>query len=229
MDAGLYSIFVSIDSDIPEEHDQLRGTPGLFESAIKGIKKMISKGGFIGISSYATRSATNKGMYKRIYKLAHELKVHNLMLFDGVPTGNILKDSSEMLTPEQREEIRKFSSKIFKHQVIPPLSSQAWQNSIEGYLGGIGCLAANIQYYVSAYGDVTPCDFTPLSFGNIRQKSLKDIWKTMVKHPAYKHRSTFCRMQNPLFRSVYIDSIPDSSTLPYNIEKLPYIDYRKRR
>jgi len=227
INSGLFSLFVSIDSPNAEEHDQLRGMPGLFDSAINGIKKMKTKGGFVGISSYATRSATNKGIYKKIYKLAHELGVHNLMLFDGVPTGRILKDTSELLAPEQREEIRKFSSKIFKYQIIPPLSSQAWQNSIEGYLGGIGCLGANIQYYVSAYGDVSPCDFTPLSFGNIRNKPLKDIWKKMVRHPAYNHRSTFCRMQHPVFRQHYISPIPDDASLPYDISNLPEIDYRK--
>lgn len=226
VNAGLYSLFVSIDSPIPEEHDQLRGMAGLFESAILGIKRMQSKGGFVGISSYATRSATQKGMYKKLYSLARELGVENLILFDGVPTGNTLNDTSEMLTPEQHEEIRKFSSYIFKHQRVPQLNSQSWQNSIEGYLMGIGCLAVNLQYYVSAYGEVSPCDFTPLSFGNVRNKSIKEIWNKMVHHPAYNHRSTFCRMQHPDFRRFYIDPIPPNSKLPYDIEKLPNVDYR---
>ncbi len=226
VDAGLYSLFVSIDSPIPEEHDKLRGMPSLFESAIQGIKRMQSKGGFVGISSYATRSATQKGTYRKLYSLARELGVENLILFDAVPTGNKLNDTSEMLTPDQHEEIRKFSSNIFKHQRVPQFNSQSWQNSIEGYLGGIGCLAVNLQYYVSAYGEVSPCDFTPLSFGNVRDKSIKEIWNKMVHHSAYNHRSTFCRMQHPKFRRFYIDPIPPNSILPYDVEKLPNLDYR---
>jgi len=226
IDAGLYSLFVSIDSPIPEEHDQLRGMPGLFDSAIQGIKRMKSKGGYVGISSYATRSAAQNGKYKKLYLLARNLGVENFILFDAVPTGNMLNDTSEMLTPEQHEEIRQFSSKIFKHQMIPQFNSQSWQNSIEGYLGGIGCLAVNIQYYVSGYGDVSPCDFTPLSFGNVRDKSLKEIWNKMVHHPAYNHRSTSCRMQHPNFRHFYIDPIPHDAKLPYDVESLPNVDYR---
>ncbi len=225
--AGLYSLFVSLDSPIAKEHDALRGMPGLFETAVNGIKKMLAKGVFVGISSYATRSATEKQMYKKMYKLARKLGVQNYLLFDGVPTGNMLKDTSEMLTPEQREEIYLFSSRIFDQKMIPPLSSQSWQNSVEGNLAGIGCLAANIQYYVSAYGEVTPCDFAPLSFGNIRNESLKTIWNKMVRHPAYNHRSTGCRMQNPRFRQCYIDPIPNDARLPYDIDKLPLIDYRR--
>ncbi|MHA1805714.1 MAG: radical SAM/SPASM domain-containing protein [Promethearchaeota archaeon] len=89
-----------------------------------------------------------------------------------------------------------------------------------------GCLAANIQFYVSAYGDVTPCDFTPLSFGNVRKEPLKNIWMRMVKHPAYNHESPFCRMQDPKFRKCYIEPIPEDAILPYEISHLPCKDYR---
>jgi MoaA/NifB/PqqE/SkfB family radical SAM enzyme len=225
--AGLYSLFVSIDSPLPDEHDKLRGVAGLFETAIEGIKRAKEKGIFVGFSSYATQSSTKDGKYKKIHELARRLGLQNVMLFDAVPTGKILKDTSEVLTSEQREEIRKFSSNVSKSKIIPPLSSQSWQTSIESYLAGVGCLAAYIQYYVSAYGEVTPCDFTPLSFGNIRNMPLKKIWELMINHPAYNHRITACRMQNAKFRHFYIDPIPDDALLPYDITQLPRVDYRK--
>jgi MoaA/NifB/PqqE/SkfB family radical SAM enzyme len=226
VEAGLYSIFVSIDSPIPEEHDNVRGMPGLFETAIKGLKKLKEKGVFVGLSSYAIRSNTEQGMYKKLHKFAQKLGVHNIILFDGVPTGNMLHNTDELLTWTLRDEIYEFSANIFKNKIVPPLSSQSWQNSIEANLAGIGCLAANIQYYVSAYGDVTPCDFTPISFGNIRNEPLKKIWIRMARHPAYNHRSTFCRMQHHRFRHFYIDPIPEDAKLPYSITKLPRVDYR---
>jgi len=227
-DAGLYSLFLSIDNPSPEEHDKLRGMPGLFETAVKGLHRIKSKGILVGLSSYATRSSTILGMYKKMYNLAKDLGVKNMMLFDGVPPANNLKDTSEMLTQEQRDEIYEFSADIFRQKNTPPLSSAPWiENSFESYLGGMGCLAANIQFYVSAYGDISPCDFTPLSFGNVRTKPLKKIWNTMISHPAFNHKTPFCRMQNSEFRHLYIDPIPDGSILPYNINKLPKVDYRK--
>ncbi|MGM0468294.1 MAG: radical SAM protein [Promethearchaeati archaeon] len=150
VESGLYSLFVSIDSPYPKEHDKGRRMPGLFNTAINGLKMAKEKGLFVGISSYASRSSTEKGMYKKIHSLAFKLGLHNVMLFDYVPTGNKLHDTRELLTPSQREEIRIFSQKLFDHEIIPPLSSQSWQNSIEAYIGGIGCLAAHIQYYISA-------------------------------------------------------------------------------
>ncbi|MFW9821860.1 MAG: radical SAM/SPASM domain-containing protein [Candidatus Thorarchaeota archaeon] len=225
-EAGLYSLFLSIDSPSAEEHNDLRGMPGLFETAIEGIKKVKEKGIFAGFSSYATRSGTERDIYKKIHELAIDLGLHNIIYFDCVPTGNMLKDTSEMLTPELHEKIHNYSAEVFRNKIVPPLSSQAWQNSAEAYLSGIGCLAANIQYYASAYGDISPCDFSPLSFGNIREEPLKHIWMRMVKHPAYNHRSPFCRMQNKQFRHFYIDPIPDDASLPYPMKNLPSVDYR---
>lgn len=226
-EAGLYTLFVSIDSPIAEEHDRLRGMPGLFDTAVAGLKRMKEKGVFVGISSYATRSGTEKGMYRRIYALAQELGVHDVILFDAVPTGKLLRDESELLTPQQREQIMEFSEAVFRESAMPPFCSQSWQNSVEGYLSGIGCLAGNVQYHVSAYGEVMPCDFTPLSFGSIRQESLKEIWNRMIRHPAYRRRASHCRMQNAAFRRCYIDPIPDDAVLPYAIEHLPALDYRR--
>ena len=226
-EAGMYSVFLSIDSPEAEEHNKLRGMPGLFEEAIEGIKRVQSKGMFAGFSGYATRSGTERGLYKKLHKLATDLDLKNIIYFDCVPTGNMLHDTSEMLTFELREELHKYSAEVFRKKIVPPLSSQSWQNSVEAHLSGIGCLAGNIQYYASAYGDISPCDFSRISFGNIREEPLKDIWMRLVKHPAFNHRSTFCRMQDKNFRHFYIDPIPDDAYLPYPINKLPSIDYRK--
>ena len=222
--AGLYTLFVSMDSPVPEEHDNLRGMPGLFETAVAGLQRLKAKGFFVGVSSYATRSTTKRDVYKRLYELAQELEVDDVILFDAVPTGKLLHDTTEVLTAEQRAQIREYSEAIFRDGVKPPLSSQSWQNSVEGYLSGIGCLAANIQFYASAYGDIAPCDFTPLSFGNVREEALAEIWQKMIHHPAYDHRTSYCRMQNPEFRRRYIDPIPEGAYLPHPIEQLASAD-----
>lgn len=227
-DAGLYSLFVSIDSPDAQEHDNLRRMPGLYNIATEGIKKAKEKGILVGLSSYAIRSHTEKGMYKKLHELGTKLGVQNIILFDGVPTGRMLKDTSELLTDDQREEIYQFSANLFRKGTVPPLSSQSWQNSLEAYLAGIGCLAGNIQFYASAYGEIAPCDFTPISFGSIRKESLKRIWMRLVRHPAWRKKLPFCRMQNETFRKFYIDPIPEDAILPYSIAKLPKVDFTEQ-
>ena len=43
--------------------------------------------------------------------------------------------------------------------------TQSWTNSRRGFSLLIGCLAGNRRAHVTTQGDLTPCDFTPLSFG----------------------------------------------------------------
>jgi MoaA/NifB/PqqE/SkfB family radical SAM enzyme len=42
-----------------------------------------------------------------------------------------------------------------------------------------GCNAGNKMVYVDAFGDVSPCVFTPISFGNVLASSISDIFTEM--------------------------------------------------
>ena len=62
-----------------------------------------------------------------------------------------------------------------------------------------GCPAAMAQLHVRTNGDVTPCDFTPQAFGNLRQQPLKDIWRSMTTNSLYANMSARCRLSQPEF------------------------------
>jgi MoaA/NifB/PqqE/SkfB family radical SAM enzyme len=99
-----------LDNPNPAEHDRERGQDGIYDAAIQGMQRVLKKGIFVGISSYASRTGTSRGDYKKMHVFAKNLHLHNVILFDCVPTGNLLKDTSNMLTPEQRDEIYQYSA-----------------------------------------------------------------------------------------------------------------------
>ena len=47
--------------------------------------------------------------------------------------------------------------------------------------GNFGCNAGRKMIYVDAFGEVSPCVFTPMSFGNVRERSLREIWADMSR------------------------------------------------
>ena len=67
--AGLYSLFVSLDSADAAEHDRLRKHPGSFQAAVDGIERALRKGMMACISSYSRRSNAKQRHYERIHKL----------------------------------------------------------------------------------------------------------------------------------------------------------------
>ncbi|MGQ9456377.1 MAG: radical SAM/SPASM domain-containing protein [Armatimonadota bacterium] len=214
--AGLWCVHVSIDSPDPKAHDEMRRLPGSFEKAIEGLKRCKNAGLLTGISTYATPERLHNGQVIQMIELARSIGTDEITIFDVVPTGRLLlEDSKHLLSDEDKAELCRIEDEYNKNK--PPLViTQAHVNGPTG----VGCYAGWCQFYMTAYGDVTPCDFTPLSFGNVREKSLEDIWSDMISHEGYACHKNSCRMQDPTFRARWIDKIPLSGPFPYPVWKL---------
>jgi MoaA/NifB/PqqE/SkfB family radical SAM enzyme len=216
LDAGLYGVFISLDSPWPEEHDELRRRPGLFKKIEEGIRNLKDLGIIVGFSSYMTHERLGRGGLSRLMDLGRDLGIGEITVFDAVPTGALMKAKDLLLTPEDKAHIISETLRYFKLTEYPTLTAQAHVNSDRS----MGCFAAYNQYYMTAYGELCPCDFTPISFGNVAAEGVKTVWDRMTNHPLYRKRHQSCRMQDPTFRTNCIDRIPEGSLLPYPVELL---------
>jgi MoaA/NifB/PqqE/SkfB family radical SAM enzyme len=204
--AGLWGVQVSLDSPNPEEHDEMRGWTGCFEAVKNGIRAAKEAGLFVGLSTYATNAFVQESRLGKMAALGASWGVHELTVFDAIPSGRLQGCEEVLLTPSSRacllEEARKLR-RIYRTRMH--VITQSWTNSRSGFARYIGCLAGHYQFHISAGGDFRPCDFTPLSIGNIRRDSVADLWKKITSHPAYRRHSQECRMQCPSFRKAHID------------------------
>jgi len=216
--AGASCIHISLDSPDAEEHDRWRGRKGLFEMVERGVKNALREGLLVGLSTYATNESIASKKLSRVSALAAEWGVHEVSVFDVIPTGRLLRRPDVMITKANRRMLLREARLLNgQNRGRPRIVTQSWTNSGKGFTRFLGCLAAIYQFHITAFGDFMPCDFTPLSFGNIRTDSVRDLWQRLVQHPAYCRRSHNCRMQDPGFRKTYIDSIPQDADLPCNI------------
>lgn len=213
-EAGLWGIHVSLDSPHPGEHDEMRRLPGCFGNALEGLKRCQDAGIMTGISTYATPDRLRNGQVVEIMELAREVGVSEVTVFDVVPTGKLLhQDQGFLLTMEDKDELNRIEEQWNSAGELPHVITQAHINGPRGS----GCYAGWCQFYVTAYGDVTPCDFTPLAFGNARDESVEEIWSRMAQHEAYCHHTDACRMQDPQFRKQWIDALPANGPFPYPV------------
>lgn len=214
-DAGLHSLNISIDHLNAAVHDHLRRLQGCYARAFEGAARARSVGILTGISTYATSQNLKDGSLEGLLQLAQKEGFHEVTIFDCMPAGRFLREEGVLLTPSERAEIVKLAKRYVAIDHPMGVIAQSWINSPIGS----GCFGGQFQFYMTAYGDVNPCDFNPITFGNVREMPLRAIWRKMTTHPEYAGRKRSCRIQNPHYRAHYIRTVSDGAKLPIPIEQ----------
>lgn len=218
-DAGLYSMYVSIDSPDPEEHNSLRGCPGLFQKALEGVQRALDAGILVGLSTYATADRLREGKVEETILLAQREGFNEVTIFDCMPSGNFLNRRDMLLTDDEKHRIVELATRYYKSPHPMGVIAQAIVNSPLG----VGCYGGASELYMTPYGDINPCDFNPISFGNALERPLAEIWKKLATHPDFCYRHKTCRMQTPSYLARFIDVLPVDAQLPVPIEQVEAI------
>jgi len=204
--AGLTAVKVSLDSPDADEHDRLRGVAGCFEKAVAALKEARRKGLARVISTYATRENIQSGDLKKLIRLGRELGVTAVRIIDTTLSGCFLNAPPRKLARPEREELARLLEPgfVFLENLA---SARALTHPV--------CSALARRYvYISPYGDLQPCCFVPLSFGNVRRTPLKKILNRLWQSPLMNYDSQRCLMNNPDFRKDYLEKIGTAKTLP---------------
>ncbi len=154
-DSGLEILYVSIDSPVPEKHDELRGMKGLFNKAIQGIKNALEVELKCELSTYITKENLANGEFENVIKLARDLGATGVRYLLPTPTGRWLYNPDVMLTREEQRKVRK----IVKFPYV--CRDFYFQTQTSSQCRG---MSDNAYFYISPYGDIQPCCFIPLTF-----------------------------------------------------------------
>ncbi len=188
-DAGLFAVNVSLDSPHIGEHDRMRGRSGVFDDALAAIRNSLDAGILVNI--YVVLSPMNVGDLKEFYMLAVEMGVHELSFYEIVPTGRWIDHENDVLS---RDDHKTFDSFVRWAREDGRVRVFAIPHVMES----TGCFAGRRWLHVTPQGDVLPCACIPIPYGNIKEESLKTIWKRIRRDPAYNARS--CLMRDSGFR-----------------------------
>ena len=189
--AGINCVNVSLDSVEEEEHDRLRGLNGVYKRAVAAVRLCHQHGVPCIVSTYATRrriegfaTADDTSMLTAIIRFAKDLKATGIRILFPIISGEWVKKKEIELSPEEKRFvidridpafafIEGAYSVVKKHKVCQALSGKILN--------------------ISPYGDIQLCVAFPNTFGNIKEKSLKDLICGMWAHPIYqKNRNGSC-------------------------------------
>jgi len=199
-DAGLFGLFVSLDHATAAAHDRNRARPGLFDKAVQGLVNCRNAGIPTGISTYVTREKLD-GEMDELMDLGRRLGVLEVFIFDVTPSGRLKEHADCVLTESELAAVQKLRLRYHALPDYPRIIHQTMFSGMAYPCVAEGCPAAMVQLHLRANGDVTPCDFTPLSFGNVRERPLAEIWRAMTTSDLYAGTSPRCRLSRPEFRA----------------------------
>jgi len=176
---GVKGVQVSIEGS-EEIHEWIRGY-GSFSSSLNGIKHLLNAG--MEVTMNTTLSDMNAPYFMDIVKLAYYLGVQKLGFSRLVPSGRGAIMLNRMLKTEKvkelYEEIFSLNTNGFTIVTGDPVASQMKvpANSISSDATPYGGCAAGVSgLTILPDGTVTPCRRLPVSIGNVRRDSLREIW-----------------------------------------------------
>lgn len=174
--AGLAWVCIGLEAASAEEHERVRGVPGCFAWVRQAVEACHAAGLYPSVSTIGFTERIANGELERIYQLCREWGIAEFRIPIPIATGGIAGCMGQMLGERDLQALYDFHLEHNARRDDGPLvTSFAYIESKDMF----GCGAGYHHLYVDAAGEVCPCDVTPLSFGNVYQRPLKEIWEEM--------------------------------------------------
>ncbi len=208
-DAGVDLLKISIDSPDTGEHDESRGIPGLYEH-ILDVMRMTRE--VRGIRAHAcivaTRDAVRTGKVARTLEQVKALDATLGIVFPSATGGWTRKHEVLLDEPGRR------SLDAFAHD--PNVF-------LQGNLGDedFHCPCGTREIYISCYGDVIPCPFIQIAFGNVLEERFDAIYRRMAQWKSCERQDVCSSAEDPAFVDRYVDPMADRTHMPVDYRSHP--------
>ena len=172
-------IMSSIHSVSPGKHDAFTGVKGSFDTALEFLSQCRKAGMLTGFNTVLSDQEIMDGEIDNIMALAQEHKCDYIQLIHPKICGRWGKEKFDSSLHEKAVKIaceaqKKYNSSRKKN--APILTAQVFEESPEM----LGCTAGGIdRFYVGCSGEVQPCEFVNISFGNLCHEPFSAIYERM--------------------------------------------------
>lgn len=205
---GLNSLFLSLESVSEKTNDRIRGA-GHFQQAMRNINWCRDERLKVGLAPVFFPGHIDQAL--EVIEFCHK---EGLSASGGqiAPIGKGV--NIPLLSAEEINLVRKAVDKY-------PNFVFDWSFS---YFGGIRCPAGKEKVGITMYGDVIPCSYNPISFGNILDESLKNILKRMGSFSQFKKNYQGCLCsEDHIYIEKFLRPAALSSTYPLDYKEHPEV------
>lgn len=175
--AGLFSVSVSLDHHLEAIHDAGRNYQGAYQTALQAINTLKETGGLhVSVSTVLSKEMIKDNTVEEFIRFLIKLGVDELWLSEVKPSVADYWSEDSIITEQERLSLISLQDRYNKDDKITI-----------NYLGHFedrstfGCAAGSKMIYIDAFGGVSPCVFTPITFGNIKERNIQAIVEDMQK------------------------------------------------
>ena len=169
------NVQISLDGATAEVHDHVRGRKGSFDDAVGAIKQLVEYGKEVHVAFAATK--LNIHQFSDVYNLCKELGVQSLRTQRLVFTGKAKDNLGDIVaTDEDCNRLTEFCKSVNNGNKPDVLFGDPTQHITLGLDHGLSLLAR-----ITAEGYVSPSPYLNIFFGDLNEKSMKEIWSDMKK------------------------------------------------
>lgn len=184
--AGLNAAAVGLEDINPDRYEILRGRAGLHNDAVQALRCFNEAGIFTYVNLCLTKELIRSGDLWKYFDFVRDLNVSLIQLLEPRPIGGYLyKNMEDLFSEDDRKIVTDFcleGNQNKKYRDYPLIYYIAYLESPER----LGCLMGGLSHiYVDSSGNVNPCVFVPVSFGNIMSEDFIDIYKRMRQENPY--------------------------------------------
>ena len=174
--AGLFSVSVSLDHWREDVHDANRGVPGAFAAALRAIEIFRSVDGLhVGVSAVLSKDMIRQGQTEEFLAFLEGLGIHEAWLSEVKPSVQALWNDGHVISEEDRLLLVRIQDRTNRRKGM----AVNYLGHFEGR-EHFGYNAGRKMVYIDAFGEVSPCVFTPMTMGNVRERPLDEIVRDMT-------------------------------------------------
>lgn len=174
-DAGLFSVAVSLDHWEAARHDASRRYPGAFDAALGALGILREVPGLhVSVSSVVRPEMIHNGDVECLLSFLESLAVDEAWLSEVKPSVEAFWREDMVITEQEREGLAALQDEYNQRGGMTVNYLGHFEGSEH-----FGCNAGCKMVYVDAFGEVSPCVFLPMSFGNVRERPLAEIVEEM--------------------------------------------------
>jgi len=177
--AGLEIPVISLDHYKAEVHDKGRRQEGIFDYAVNAIRLFQDEGFYVAVSFVPDKPlVSDRQEIFKVIEFFRDIGINDMRLTSPILSGKLTTQPEERLSPENVQTIVEIQKKCTRTKGYPGVFAYDFFESEKYY----GCGAGFNYMFIDSQGNVCPCDFTMLSFGNIFERPLQEIWAETSRH-----------------------------------------------